>query len=74
MTSTIVHPSGTVVATSSGQRHVQEPSYDDSDDEYDSDLSEDGDDQEDSDSSASSGSSRPPLKIPDNSLKAWSLI
>lgn len=89
VTSTIVHRSGTVVATCSGQRSTpdfddSESSSDESDSEDDSDESSDEDSEQsssDDDSANSSAdssvSSRQSVKLnsrtPDNSIKIWSL-
>lgn len=59
VTSAILHSSGTVVATCSGQRSI--PS-----------LRDDGSDS-DSESDTSSHSSTAPSPTPDNRIKVWSL-
>ncbi|KAE9371386.1 WD40 repeat-like protein [Stipitochalara longipes BDJ] len=66
VTSAIVHSSGTVVATCSGQRSFPSLREDESDVE--------SDDEQDSDSASEASShSRAPSRIPDNSIKVWSL-
>jgi hypothetical protein len=61
VTSAILHSSGTVVATCSGQRSFQS-------------LREDGSDSDsDSESDTSSHSSTAPSPTPDNRIKVWSL-
>jgi hypothetical protein len=77
VTSTIVHSSGTVVATCSGQR--SEPIFDDceseseeSDSDEDSEQSSSDDDSE-VESSTSSLSVKLSSRTPDNSIKIWSL-
>lgn len=76
VTSTVVHSSGTVVATCSGQR--SEPKFDDSE----SESEESGSDEDSEDSGSNNGSevesstSSPPAmssRTPDNSIKIWSL-
>lgn len=69
--STVLHPSGTVVATCSGQR--AEPSIKDDtiSDDSDEDIS---DDESASDSNRSQSMVRKAAgRAPDNSLKVWSL-
>lgn len=63
------------MATCSGQRLVQDPAGLETYDESESDSSSDSEGEEESDTStASSASSRLEVKIPDNSLKVWSLV
>ncbi|KAM3074627.1 hypothetical protein ACMFMG_008055 [Clarireedia jacksonii] len=76
--STVLHNTGTVAATCSGQR--SEPSWKDRfivDDRSSSDegsSSDDGSSSSESEESTSiSVSPQPPSKVPDNSLKVWSL-
>jgi hypothetical protein len=59
VTSAILHSSGTVVATCSGQRSSPYPREDESD--------------SDSESDTSSHSSTAPSPTPDNRIKVWSL-
>ncbi|KAG4432246.1 hypothetical protein IFR05_012279 [Cadophora sp. M221] len=71
VSSTVVHPSGTVVATCSGQR--SSPAIGNSNEG--SEDSDEGSDEEDSDDegSTSTRSSSLSSRIPDNSIKVWSL-
>ncbi|KAG9233090.1 hypothetical protein BJ875DRAFT_58624 [Amylocarpus encephaloides] len=85
VTSTVIHSSGTVVATCSGQRSSpildendgsSENSSDSEEGENDSNGDSDESDQDSEPSTTNLMSSRHPrplLKIPDNSLKVWSL-
>lgn len=80
MSSTVVHSSGTVVATCSGQRSI--PSFENSG--SNSDDSETSEDETDKDDDANSSESsdraesftyavKPTGRTPDNSIKVWSL-
>ncbi|KAL2070507.1 hypothetical protein VTL71DRAFT_13533 [Oculimacula yallundae] len=75
VTSTIVHPSGTVVATCSGQR--SSPTFKSSREECeesDEDSSgESSDESSDDEGSTSTRSLSPSIRTPDNSIKVWSL-
>lgn len=69
--STIVHSSGTVVATCSGQRARVDAAFEDG---SDGGSDESSDDEEDDTSNASSTRSESPIsQTPDNSLKVWAL-
>lgn len=70
----MIHNSGTVVATCSGQRSEPEiGALDDLDTDSDSDESDRSVDNHSSSSSSSITSSEPISRTPDNSLKIWSL-
>jgi hypothetical protein len=81
VTSTIVHSSGSVVATCSGQR--SEPNFDDSESESEENDSDEESEESGSDigsdsgsegeSSISSQSVKLSSRTPDNSIKIWSL-
>lgn len=66
--STAMHPSGSVVATCSGQRGTPGLNEDDDPDSDDSDDDE-GSDEEEEESVASTSLHR----TPDNTLKVWSI-
>ena len=80
VSSTIVHSSGTVVATCSGQRTIPDFENTGSDSE-DSENSEDETDEfddptngsDDSDRDSSTHSIKSTVRTPDNSIKVWSL-
>lgn len=67
ITSAVVHSSGTVIATCSGQRAFPSLGEDESDDEAGEEQTSDGEDQ------SSRHSSKPPSRTSDNSIKVWSL-
>jgi hypothetical protein len=67
VTSTILHSSGTVVVTCSGQRSF--PSLRDDASEAESDDEQ----ASDNESQTSNHSSEAPSRTPDNSIKVWSL-
>jgi len=69
ITSAVVHSSGTVVATCSGQRAFLSLGEDESD-EASEEQASDGEDREDQ---SSRHSSKPPSRAFDNSIKVWSL-
>ena len=69
ITSAVVHSSGTVVATCSGQRAFLSLGEDESD-EASEEQASDGEDREDQ---SSRHSSKPPSRTFDNSIKVWSL-
>lgn len=69
VSSTVVHNSGTVVATCSGQRAFLEDDYSEDEDETDGS----GSSENESTSSQSIPSTRSTSRVPDNSLKLWSL-
>lgn len=72
VTSTIVHSSGTVVATCSGQRSV--PTFEGSESGSEDDSSDSEEDSDESERSSRSSSQRSfQKKCPDNSIKVWSL-
>ena len=79
MTSTVVHSSGTVVATCSGQRSLNQLEGDDGSDGQSDSSSSSDDSDSDSESAfsatrdSSSTSSQPTLRTPDNSIKVWKL-
>ncbi|KAI9801822.1 MAG: hypothetical protein M1825_003195 [Sarcosagium campestre] len=70
VTSTIVHHSGSVVATCSGQRKPLSTDWEDSSDSDDSSME---DAQASSSASSSSSHQLPETKFMDNSLKVWKL-
>ena len=78
VSSTVVHRTGTVVATCSGKR-ADQIAYGDSESETesesnsDTDSSEEEDDSSSDDESTSTSSARPLSQTPDNSIKVWSL-
>ena len=67
VTSAILHSSGTVVATCSGQRSF--PSLTD----HESDLESDDEQDSESESGSETSSHRAPSRTLDNSIKVWSL-
>jgi hypothetical protein len=67
VTSAVIHSSGTVAATCSGQRIFPSLGDDESDDEDGEEQVNDGEDQ------SSGHSSKHPSRTPDNSIKIWSL-
>lgn len=80
VSSTIVHSSGTVVATCSGQRTILDFENTDSDSEGSESSEDETDDDEDptngsddSDGDSSTHSIKPIGRTPDNSIKVWSL-
>jgi hypothetical protein len=67
VSSTVLHSSGTVIATSSGQRYATVIGEDDS---------SSGEEENDPDDSSDGLSPRPPKamgRTPDNSIRVWSL-
>ncbi|KAL3418477.1 WD repeat domain-containing protein [Phlyctema vagabunda] len=76
VTSTIVHNSGTVVATSSGQRAaftVGDESGSDSESESESKSDDEGDSDSDSNEDTQTSDSEDYRRIPDNSIKVWAM-
>lgn len=69
ISSTIIHSSGTVVATCSGQRSFTKDDCNEGEDEKDDSESS----EEESTSSPSMKSTRSTPRVPDNTLKLWSL-
>ena len=75
VSSTALHPSGSVLVTASGQRHSSPPvrQVEDSDGEPGSDSSSLGSMRSMSPPSSASASSQAPPQMTDNSLKLWAL-
>jgi hypothetical protein len=71
VTSTVLHGSGSVVATCSGQR--KSPSIGDIESNEDDTVSDEGTDEGDNEDQASNPSLRLDSRTPDNAIKIWSL-